>query len=149
MTAKKHVFLSYCHDNRDEVARLREDLIAAGESVWWDRDILPGEDWKFAIRKAMKASYAVVLCLSAEIEGRSQSGVYPELLDAINIYRELTPGSIYLIPIRLSPCEIPPVEIDATRTLDRLQYLDLFPGTRRAAGLQLLLASLRKITGHP
>jgi len=149
MTAKKHVFLSYCHDNRDEVARLRSDLIAAGESVWWDEDILPGEDWKFAIRTAMKDSYAVVLCLSAEIEARSQSGVYPELLDAINFYRELNPGSIYLIPARLSSCEIPPVELDATRTLDRLQYLDLFPGAQRTTGLQRLLAALRKTPGRP
>src|SRR6202035_1408271 len=82
--AKKHVFLSYCHDNIDEVARLREELIKAGEAVWWDQDIKGGQDWKFEIRKAMKNAYAVVLCLSQESESRVTSGIYQEALDAID-----------------------------------------------------------------
>ena len=81
---KKHVFLSYCRDNVTEVAKLRDALIAAGEQVWWDQDILPGQDWKLAIRQAMKQSYAVILCLSAETEARTASGIYPEAADAID-----------------------------------------------------------------
>jgi hypothetical protein len=34
MPAKKHVFISYCHDNSTEVAQLRNDLLAASEPVW-------------------------------------------------------------------------------------------------------------------
>ena len=147
--AKKHVFLSYCRDNATEVAKLRDDLIAAGEAVWWDRDILPGEDWKFAIRQAMKDCYAVVLCVSMETEARATSGIFPEALDAIAAYREYAPGGIFLIPVRLSSCEIPPFEIDGTRTLDRLQYVDLFPAAQRSAGLQRLIQSLQATPHHP
>ena len=50
---------------------MRSDLVAAGEVVWWDDDILPGSDWKREIRKAMKNSYAVVLCLSKEAEAHN------------------------------------------------------------------------------
>src|SRR5689334_9700214 len=106
---KKHVFLSYCRDNMDQVARLRGDLSAAGESVWWDQDIQPGQDWKLEIRQAMKDAYAVVLCFSKESQARNRSGIYPEALDAISAYREYAPGSIFLIPVRLSECEIPPL----------------------------------------
>ncbi len=147
--AKKHVFLSYCRDNENEVATLRDELIAAGKTVWWDQDILPGGDWKFEIRQAMKDSYAVVLCLSKETEARDTSGMFPEALDAIAAYREYAPGNIFLIPVRLSKCEIPPFEIDGTRMLDRLQYVNLFPAAKRTAGLQRLIESLQATPHHP
>ena len=48
--SKTHVFLSYCRDNKAEVQRLHDELVVAGEPVWWDQDILPGQDWKTEIR---------------------------------------------------------------------------------------------------
>ncbi len=57
--------------------------------------------------------------------------------------------TIFLIPIRLSQCEIPPIEIDATRTLKRLQYVDLFPGAQYGPGLQRLLKAVRAAPDHP
>jgi hypothetical protein len=150
MTSKfSHVFISYCHDNLAEVTQLHEDLKKAGESVWWDRDIKPGQDWKFAIRQAMKQSYAVVLCLSRESERRSISGIYPEALDAITVYREYSPGSVFLFPVRLSDCEIPPIEIDATRTLERLQYVDLFPASNWNQGMVRLVKAIQLSPHHP
>ncbi len=147
--SKKHVFLSYCHDNKPEAARLHADLRRAGETVWWDQDILPAQDWKFAIRQAMKESYAVILCLSKEAQARTTSGIYTEALDAIAAYRQHPPGSVFLFPVRLSKCEIPPFEIDDTRTLDRLQYVDLFPPAQRKAGLTRLIESIKKAPEHP
>lgn len=141
--AKRHVFLSYCRENQAEVAQLRHDLVAAGERVWWDQDILPGHDWKFEIHKAMKNSSAVVLCLSQQSEARARSGIYPEAADAIALLRECAPGSVFLIPVRLSECEIPPLEIDSTRTLDRLHYVDLFPAEKRSDGLAKLIRAIR------
>ncbi len=146
---KTHVFLSYCRDNKSEVARLRDDLMAAGETVWWDQDILPGQDWKREIRAAMNSSYAVIVCLSKETEGRTTSGIYPELMDAIEIFREYTPGQIFLIAVRLSPCEIPLIEIDSTRTLDRLNYVDLFPASERTFNLNRLIEAVLRSPFHP
>jgi len=116
--------------------------------VWWDQDILPGQDWKFEIRKAMRNAYAVVLCLSQETAARTTSGIYPEALDAIEAYREYSPGSTFLIPVRLSDCEVP-IEIDGTRMLDRLQFVDLFPSAQRATGLARLVTALRAAPHHP
>jgi TIR domain-containing protein len=144
-----HVFLSYCRENAQEVATLRDELMTAGESVWWDQNILPGQDWKFSIRQAMKQSYAIVLCLSAESQARTVSGIYPEAMDAIEAYRRYAPGSTFLIPVRLSECEIPPIELDATRTLDSLQSVDLFPKAKRDEGLARLKQAIRGAPLHP
>jgi hypothetical protein len=147
--SNKHVFISYCHDNQDEVEELRNDLIKAGENVWWDQDILPGQDWKFEIQQAIKNSYAFILCLSKESEARSKTGIYPEALEAIARFREYKPGSIFLIPVRLSDCNIPPLEIDSTRTLDRIQYIDLFPTSRRDTGVKKLIRAIQSVSNHP
>ncbi len=97
----------------------------------------------------MKDSYAVVLCLSKETDARATTGIFPEALDAIAAYREYAPGSIFLIPVRLSECTIPPIEIDATRTLDRLQRVDLFPAAEWSKGLQRLIKALQATPHHP
>jgi hypothetical protein len=148
-TTKKHVFLSYCHEDWKEVARLRDELIASGETVWWDQDILPGQDWRRALRRAVEDAYAVVACFSKETDKRQASGMFPELRNAIDIYRSLAPGSTFLIPVRLSTSQLPHLEIDAVRMLSNLQYIDLFPKSRRAEGLDKLVAALRAAPHHP
>ena len=147
--AKKHVFLSYCRDNKGEVSRLREDLIDRGESVWWDQDIMPGKNWKQELRHAMKDACAVVACFSKEVEERTESGMFPELREAIEAYKMYAPGSIYLIPVRLSDCTIPDFEIDSTSNLSSIQYVDLFPEPDRSAGLDSLTKALRQAPHHP
>ncbi len=97
----------------------------------------------------MKDSYAIVLCLSPELAQRVKSGVYPEVLDAIREYRQQAPGNVFLIPVKLDACETPDIEIDDTRTLDRLQAIDLFPTSVKADGIQQLLKSLLTATNHP
>ena len=145
--SKKQVFLSYCHDNVGQVDKLRKDLIAAGITVWWDKDIYGGEDLKYAIREAMDDSYAVVVCLSNELIGRKKSGVYPEVSDAIDIFREFSPGSIFFIPVRLSDCKIPPIDIGGGRTLKQLKYVNLFPETNWNPGVKQLVEALQVAGG--
>ena len=110
---------------------------------------MPGSDWKLSIRNAMRNAHSVVLCCSQELEARTQSGMYPEILDAISVYRDLAPGSIFLIPVRLSSCNLPLIEIDATRTLDRLQYVDLFPISIYDNNFNKLLQAIRKSPNYP
>ena len=146
---KKHVFLAYPRENSEEVRTLRDDLIAAGESVWWDGDILGGQDDRLVIRQAMEAAYAVVLCLSNETQGQDAS-MYPFEIDyAIELYRKYPPGSVYLIPVRLSKCDVPTLEIGANRFLDRLKCVDLFPDSNRGHSVQNLVDAIRTTPEHP
>ncbi|MEO8166525.1 MAG: toll/interleukin-1 receptor domain-containing protein, partial [Betaproteobacteria bacterium] len=147
--AKKHVFLSYCRDNKSDVSRLRQDLIDRGEPVWSDQDITPGKNWKQELRQGMTHAYAVVACFSKEVEARTESGMFPELREAIEAYKMYAPGSIYLIPVRLSDCTIPDFEIDSTSNLSSIQYVDLFPESDRSAGLNSLTKALRQAPHHP
>lgn len=139
---KKHIFLSYCHDNASEAQHLHDDLVARGFDVWWDRDLVPGQDWRLEIRRAIESSFAVVVCFSKEAAARERSGMYPEFRDAIESYRQAAQGTIFLIPIRFSECPIPPLPIDGSRTLDHLQFLDLFPQPNWDLGLDQLGQSL-------
>ena len=77
------------------------------------------------------------------------SGIYPEALDAIASYREYSPGSIFLIPVRLSDCEIPTSRSTTPGLWDELHYVDLFPAARRAEGLQKLIKAIKAAPLHP
>lgn len=141
--SQKHVFLSYCHDNFEQARQLHDALAEQGFDVWWDRNILPGQDWKREIRTAIKRSFAVIACFSREVTARDSTGMYPELRSAIGVYCEQAPGSVFLIPVRFSFCDIPELEIDSTRTLKDLQYADLFPAEKWNDRLAELAVSLR------
>lgn len=71
-----------------------------------------------------------------------------EICYAIAIFRQYGPGQAFIFPVNLGDCEIPPIEIDDTRTLDRLQCIDLYPEKKRAAGVQKLLLSLKTAPGR-
>lgn len=146
-TTKKsvHVFLSHVKENRPEVRRLRAEILKEGHTVWWDQDLLPGQNWKHEIRKELKDARAFVLCLSKDFEKRVRNGAIPEIRDAIAIYREFAPGSVFIIPVRLEDCKIPSFEIDATLMLDDIQYVDLFPASEREYGLQRLFRTLESL----
>ena len=147
MQLARHAFLSYCRDDKDVVRSFRHELVENGIEVWWDDEILPGQDWKHEIRKAIRQAYAVVVCLSATLESRKRSGVYPELLDAIAELRNRVPGEVFVIPVRLCNCEIPDVQIDATRTLESLQRVDLFPDSERKREFEKLVFVLNQKAG--
>jgi hypothetical protein len=142
-STKSHVFLSYCHDNKEETVRLRNELIELGFDVWWDQQILPGQVWESEIRNALRHSIAVVACFSKEVAARHTSGIYPELREAIEIYKTLKPGSIYIIPVRFSQCEMPALEIGPSQHFSDLQYTDLFPPPRRQAGVEGIATAIR------
>ena len=72
---KKHVFLSYCHDNEAEVGQLRADLLAEGEAVWWDKDILAGQDWKQE-NSVENGFDSLALLSKLEVSGKCNHGFY-------------------------------------------------------------------------
>ena len=148
--SKEHLFISYCQENEIQVQRLYTDLKNAGEAPWWNKDILGGKNWKSEIKLALENSYAVICCFSEEAEKKYKSGIYPEIRDAIEIYRQYSPGSIFIIPVRLSTCIIPDFKIDSTTSLQDLEYIDLFPQTKRKAGIDKIIETAREAPDyHP
>jgi len=134
-----HVFLSYIRENSAAVDQLKHALINRDIQVWLDRDNLePGLRWKAAIRRAIREGKIFIACFSAEYAARDKAWMNEELILAIEELRQRPVDRAWFIPIKLSPCEIPELEIGAGETLRDLQYVELYPDWD--AGLQRLLS---------
>lgn len=142
--AGQQVFLSYSRESEAEAERLRDGLLAAGYKVWWDRLIEPDQDPYFEVRNAMDRSRVLLVCFSQEAVSKSQSGIYPEARDVVDLYPTYLPGAIVVIPVRFSECVIPPFSINGTRALDQLENVDLFPPEQWSRGLTLMQAKLQR-----
>lgn len=128
------VFLSYAHEDRPEATRLYSDLTSAGLSVWFDQEsLLPGRQWKPAIRTAIRNSRFFVALISSR-SSTKRGFVNREFSEAFEVLAEFAESAIFLIPVRLDDCEPP-----HSRLLD-LHTVDLFPDWD--AGVTRLLRAL-------
>ena len=59
-------FVSYAHADRGFAERLATTLEDAGQSVWTNREILPGDNWAVMIAKALDEAEAMVAVVSPE-----------------------------------------------------------------------------------
>ncbi len=136
--AMQHAFISYCHENKDSIDRLCQDLISHGVTVWLDRnEIHPGVQWKQAIRQAIHHGDFFIACFSKEYNNRDKTYMNEELTVAIDRLRQKPNDKIWFIPVRLNECEIPDIDIGEGETLRDLQYIDLHENWE--AGVQALL----------
>ena len=112
------VFLCYAGGDRDNVADLFRQLSADGFEPWMDKEsLLPGQDWKLEIKRAINNADYFIACLSSLFHNRTFA--HKEITLALDVLDELPEGQIYLIPARLEDCAID----------DRLsgrQWVDLF-----------------------
>lgn len=65
------VFLSYASEDRERIAPLAAALVAAGHSLWWDRDIKPGADFAQTIEREIALARVVIVAWS-QASARSQ-----------------------------------------------------------------------------
>jgi len=115
------VFISYAREDIDTARRLYADLKMAGIVPWMDKiDLLPGQNWKFHITKAVReSSYFIALLSSKSLSKRGF--VQKELQFALDILEEFSDDDVFFIPARLDDCE------PADEKLKYLQWADLFP----------------------
>lgn len=123
-----HAFISYVHEDSPEIKRLARNLENAGVRVWLDtKKLEPGQDWPTEIRRAItEDALAFIACFSERSLSRTTTYQNEELIIAIEQLRIRNPRDSWLIPVRLSDCEIPDLSIGAGRTLRNLQRVDLF-----------------------
>jgi len=70
MEYKYNVFLSYSRKDFDTMARVRDDLRAAGLTVWTDEHLEPGTPtWEQDFVEAVKTSQCCVVILSPDSNG--------------------------------------------------------------------------------
>src|SRR5438105_4916513 len=88
--SQPHVFLSYSHTDSAFAERLKSDLLAKGINIWSDSELQAGTSWDEEIRKAIKASDAVIMILSSRI-AKSSSWVEAEYRIAKAYQRPVLP----------------------------------------------------------
>ena len=124
---QKYVFISYVRNNKKLVQRLCDDLTKHGVKVWLDRDdINPGVDWQQAIRRAIQDGAFFIACFSKQYNERKKTYMNEELALAIDELRQRSNDQPWFIPIKLNRCEIPDMEIRAGKTLQDIQYIELY-----------------------
>lgn len=118
MSNKSQIFLSYAYEDREKVIEIARELSKAGYQSWMDvQNLLPGQDWEIVIRKALEESKFILLFLSKN-SIRKEGYLQKEIKSALRLAENKPEGTIFIIPIRLEPIEIPSY-------LKHIQVLDL------------------------
>ena len=60
------LFVSYSHEDTQRVLELVGILKDGGHEPWWDRSLLPGDDWKEELWTEIGRREALVYCASPE-----------------------------------------------------------------------------------
>lgn len=130
------VFLCHAHADRKPVRELYDRLIRDNIDAWLDKEkLIAGQDWQREIRKAVRESDVVVVCLSKQF---NQGGFRQrEVRLAIETALEQPEGEIFIIPARLEECDLP-------ESLSTLHCVDLF----ESDGYQQLRRSLQTRATH-
>lgn len=122
-----HVFISYVNEDWPIVSRLVSEIKGHGIAVWLDKhDIAPGMDWRIAIEKAIKEGVFFIACFSSSYSKKQRSYMNEELQIAIEQMRLMHEDRIWFIPVKLTPCKLPVIEIRRGKKLDAKQWVDLY-----------------------
>ena len=139
MADKKHslkAFLCHAHSDKYAVKALNAHLIKDGVDAWLDKEkLLPGQDWKLEIRKAVSESDVVIVCLSNQFKYKGYRQV--EVSIALEEAALQPDGEIFIIPARLEECE-------TLESLKKYQWVDLFD----KASYEKLMQSLKLRAKH-
>ena len=126
------VFLCHASEDKPFVRDLYQRLQRSGVDPWLDTEnLLPGQDWQLEIRKAVRDTDVVLVCLS-QCSTNKAGYVQKEIRDALNVADEQPEGTIFIIPVRLEDCALPD-------RLSRWQRVDIYEDT----GYELLIRALQ------
>ena len=113
------VFLCHASGDKPAVRDLYRRLTVEGVDAWLDQEkLLPGQDWRMEIPRAVREADVVVICLSKKSITK-EGYVQREIRFALDSAEEKPDGAIFLIPARLEDCVVP-------ERLNRWQWVDLY-----------------------
>lgn len=95
----KHIFISYSPKDSRHMANMQDQLLRIGYKPWIDPNPRPGQDWRFEIDDAIRASDAMIVIVT------------PASVDSVFVTYEwsLALGSgIPVIPVKFAPGKMHP-----------------------------------------
>jgi len=130
--AEPRVFLAYVEEDLDRVLQIYRALSAKRFRPWIDKKkLLPGQNWPRAIETAIQLSDYFIACFSQRAVCK-RGAFHSELRFALETAARVPLDEIFVIPIRLENCVVPP------RISSQIQYVDLFPDWN--AGIKRVLS---------
>jgi len=134
------IFISYAPQDLHHARKIRDGLKAAGYCTWLENDhLLPGQERKAMIRKAIRESRFFLLLISRHSVSRGPAN--RQTVQALDILNEFPQDDIFVIPARLEPCE------PSHEKLGELEYADLFPDWD--LGFQKILSAVQTVITLP
>ena len=131
--APLRVFLCHSKLDKTSVRELWHQLLERGIQPWFDEeDLVGGEDWELAIKKAVQTSHAILVFLSRK-SVTTPGFVHKEIRLALDIADRQPEGAIFIIPLRLDDCQVP-------ERLKTWQWIDQFD----PSGSTRLMRALRQ-----
>ncbi|MBV9467709.1 MAG: toll/interleukin-1 receptor domain-containing protein [Abitibacteriaceae bacterium] len=101
------VFLCHATEDKPIVRELYYKLVEDKVRPWFDEEnLIPGQEWKVVIPKEVRKSHIVLVCLSKNSVNKF-GYVQKEIKIALDIADEQPEGTIYIVPARLEPCDLP------------------------------------------
>lgn len=128
------IFLCHSSSDKPNVRELYQELRADGIDPWLDEEkLLPGQNWQLEVRKAVRSSDIVIVCLSRTAINKA-GYIHKEIKYALDIADQQPEDTIFIIPVRFEECEVP-------ERLCKWQWVDLFEDH----GYEKLMNSLSKV----
>jgi hypothetical protein len=131
---KRNLQVFLCHSSSDKpaVENFYNILINDGVDAWLDKkNLIPGQDWKIEIPKAVRNSDVVIVFLSSSSITK-EGFVQKEIKIALDTADEKPDGTIFIIPAKLENCEVP-------ERLAKFHWVNLF----EKDGYELLFKALQ------
>jgi TIR domain len=129
--AAAKVFLCHSSEDKEKAQELYYQLRNDGFFPWLDEeDLKPGQNWKLEIEKAVRNCDVILICLSKQ-SVKKTGYVQKEIKEALDVAAEHPEQEIFLIPLKLEECDVPP-------ELKKYQWVNLFD----KAGYQRLRRAL-------
>jgi hypothetical protein len=126
------IFISYAKEDLAFAEKLYNYLEENGFKPWIDKKgILPGQNWDFVIKKALReANYIILLLSDTSVQKRGY--VQREFKIALDYVEEKLEDDIYIIPLKINNCEVP-------EKLSRFQWIEY---DESLTSFELILRSL-------
>ena len=126
------LFITYSHQSLDEVKRIVEILTVGGHAVWFDDQLLPGQDWRQELGEKIERCDALVYALTTEAV--ASEWCQWEFATAVRLGKAIIPALLES-------------NVSVPDSLKRFQYADFSQGATPIAVAKLFgaLSTMQKI----
>ena len=101
----EYYFLSYDHEDTEQVSAIAQKLVESGIKIWYDSGLMPGDEIRSVLAEKIMNAKAVIVFITATVWTKKNSFVQQEYDVAKDIYKKRT---IIVLLHQIDTGSIPP-----------------------------------------